>query len=262
MRRGKSEIELVVLILLNAALWGPWCRGLFGVSRLGAPWRVRAAIAGTAALALAMILVVLLTASSRDVRGSVYYILSYEAFGGVWLAGALGLFPFFGVSLRDDVIERRNRAAFWVASGALLGSAVCFAGANAGDGPGPAAVVFCAALASTAFFLVWFLAEVAGAHWTDAVTIDRDPASGLRLGSLLLSAGVAFGSAESGDWVSAGATVRDFFVRGWPLAPALGVALLAERPLRRASGLLGGWLAAAVYLLLTAACIALERRTR
>jgi uncharacterized membrane protein YjfL (UPF0719 family) len=172
------------------------------------------------------------------------------------------LFPFFGISAQDDVIERRNTSAFWAVNGALIGVAACFAGANVGNGPGLEAVVFCATIAAMGFFLVWFVLDWAGSHWADAVTIDRDYGSGVRLGSVLLATGLTFGSAVTGDWESLAVTVRHFLARSWPTAPVLCLALVAERPLRRSSGGRHGWFAATAYTVLTVVGIAVERRMR
>lgn len=224
--------------------------------------RVRVALAGDALFCLFITLAVLLGASARDVRHSPYYLTGYELLAALWLGGAMRLFPFFGVSTRDDVIERRNRGAYWTIKGAMFGVAACFAGANVGNGPGPEAVIFCAALASTGFFAVWFVLDWAGSHWADCITIDRDSGCGVRLGSLLLADGLAFGSAVTGDWISSGAAVRDFAVRIWPIIPILALAVAGERRLRRANVDRQGWLAATVYTTLTVACIAVERRMR
>ena len=115
-----------------------------------------------------------------------------------------------------------------------------------------------AALALSAFFLVWMVVNLAGPHWADAVSIDRDTGTGIRLGGLLLAAGLAFGSAISGDWHSFDATLREFFIRSWPVLPALVVALGAERWLRRSAEPARSWLWAAGYAVLTVTCMAVE----
>jgi uncharacterized membrane protein YjfL (UPF0719 family) len=213
-------------------------------------------------ICLSSILVILVKASSLEVRGTAYYVIGYELLAAIWLAGAWRLFPFFGISPRDDVVERRNAGASYAVNGALMGVAACFAGANVGNGPGPEAVVFCAAMGSLTFFLVWFVIDLAGSRWSDQVTIGRDHGSGLRLGCLLVATGLTFGSAETGDWASANGAVRDFLTRSWPIVPVLCLALFTERSLRRSSGLYRSWLAAAVYLSLSITCIAFERGTR
>ena len=190
--RGPADIRtcaemmpLLILAALNAYLWAGWGREVFLPPRFLAALHLRLVVAANALLCLALILVVLVTASSPDVRESSYYVTGYELLAALWLAEGLRLFPFFGVSLRDDVIERRNLSAFWVVNGALIGFAACFAGANVGNGPGPSAAIFCAVLGSLAFFVVWLVADRAGSRWADNVTIERDYGSGLRLGSLL-----------------------------------------------------------------------------
>jgi len=113
-----------------------------------------------------------------------------------------------------------------------------------------------------AFFLVWFVLDLAGSHWSDNVTIDRDYGSGLRLESLLLATGVTFGSAVTGDWVSTSVTSRDFIVRSWPIVPVSCLALLAERPLRRSAKAFQGRFAATAYAVLSIIFVAVERRMR
>jgi hypothetical protein len=44
----------------------------------------------------------------------------------------------------------------------------------------------------------------------DTVTIDRDPAAGLRLGAFLVACGLVLGRSVAGDWESAANTVADF----------------------------------------------------
>jgi hypothetical protein len=223
---------------------------------------LRIALLATVIVCLAVILGVLIASASEDVRSSAYYLSAYELLAGLWLAGALRLFPFLGVSPRDDIVERKNRAALSTVVGALAGVTACFAGSNVGNGPGPECVIFCAVLTSGVFFLLWLLSDFAGSNWADAVTIDRDRGAGLRLGSLLLSIGLAIGSAATGDWVSAGDTVKDLALRGWPVIPVLSLALLSERPLRRVSKAYLSWAAAAAYVCLAVFCIAIERGSR
>jgi hypothetical protein len=182
-------------------------------------------------------------------RGA-YELLPYALLAGLWLGAAIRLFPFFGASLRNDALKR-NPGVWWIVNGALAGIAFCFAGANVGNGQGPEAVVFCAALASAAFFLLWFLVNLATSHRSGVGAINRDYGGGIRLGGLLLGAGIAFGSAATGDWASFGVAVRNFLVHSWPVLPVLGVAILADRRLRRAPTVSGSW-AAAVALVAVA----------
>src|SRR4249919_1187020 len=45
---------------------------------------------------------------------------------------------------------------------------------------------------------------------SDAVTIDRDPSAGVRLGAFLTACGLVLGRAVAGDWTSAEITIRDY----------------------------------------------------
>ena len=227
-----------------------------------APRRPRVILAGNVLLCLSLILVVLLTASSQDVRRDPYYVVVYELVAVLWLAGALRLFPLLGISVRDDVLERRNPSAFWAMNGALIGVAAAFGGGNVGNGPGPEVVIFCAAIATLSFFLGWLLLETVGAHWSEAVTVDRDTGSGIRLGGVLAATGFVFGNAVTGDWVSAGVTLRHLIARSWPILPTFCLALSLERVLRRSPEGFRGWLAAALCLGLAIICVAIERRIR
>ncbi|MGD0772776.1 MAG: ThuA domain-containing protein [Candidatus Solibacter sp.] len=225
----RRALELPFLLALNIYLWTTWRRDLFNVSRLRASIRLQFTLVANAFLCLALTFACLITLTRPEVRGSRYYLLLYELLAGLWLAGALRLFPVLGVRLRDDAPERANAGALWTMNGGLAGVAMCFVGATVGNGPGPKAVIFCATLASATFFLLWRLIGVAGVRWARAVTVDGDCGSGLRLGALLFSIGLALGSAVTGDGVSPTIPVRDFFIRSWPVLPVLCVAVMARR---------------------------------
>src|SRR6266849_5425071 len=49
--------------------------------------------------------------SSSSVRGDVAEVSFYLIFSLVWIALLQGIFAFLGISIRDDVAERKNRAA-------------------------------------------------------------------------------------------------------------------------------------------------------
>jgi uncharacterized membrane protein YjfL (UPF0719 family) len=174
---------------------------------------------------------VLKSFASFDVRDSVVYLFFYMAMGAAWTGVALRLLALCGLSPRDDVIERGNRAAAQAIGGAVLGITLCFAGANIGDGPGWWVVVFSAGLSTGTFFVLWFVLEKL-THLADTVTIDRDPSAGVRLAGFFIGAGMILGRAVAGDWVSAADTVRDFAVTAWPVLVLFGLAVYLERRLR------------------------------
>ena len=226
-----SEDE--VLVTIGSTIFGPvlWAFWLFRIARVGALRRHRGgvvALAATLAACTAVIFGVLKTAASFDVVGAPAYLYMYVVLGLAWLRVSEWLFRFAGLSARDDIAERGNRAAVPAVAGALAGVTFCYAGANVGDGPGWWVVIFSAGLATATLFGAWLLLGHFG-HGIDAVTIDRDPAAGVRLGAVLAACGLVLGRAVAGDWESAMQTVIDAI----PALPAvvliLGVALVVER---------------------------------
>ena len=220
-----SEDELVVTaaaVVVGPVLWGAW---LLQMSRLQTAQGRRvgpAPIAIALAACAALVFGILKTAASLDVVDAPQYLFMYVVLGLAWARMSELTFAFVGLSARDDVIERGNWAAVTALIGALLAVTLCYAGGNVGDGPGWYVVVFSAGLATGTLLLAWVaLSQLTGVM--DAVTIDRDPAAGLRLGAFLVSAGLVLGRAVAGDWESAGATITD--VGG--VMPALLAILIA-----------------------------------
>ena len=155
--------------------------------------------------------------SAPSVRDDMGEISFYLVFSMAWIAFAQSAFAFLGVSLRDDVAERNNCAAGLASVGLTIAATSCVACASIGDGPGFAAVLFCAALATISLFLLWFLvAQVSKA--ADRITIERDSATGIRVGGWLAGTGVVLGACVAGDWISLAATLKDFAKYAWPVA--------------------------------------------
>jgi hypothetical protein len=178
-------------------------------------------------LSAILIFGLLRTLASHDVREDRRYLTMYTAMGLLWVPLATRFFlP--GISLRDDFYERGNASAGYAAVGFMVGSLLCFAGGNIGDGPGWWVVVFCAIIANTTLWALWLTA----ARFTravDLVTIDRDPALGMRLGGFFLACGLVLGRAVAGDWISLDATLRDFGRKAWPALILMVVYIGAER---------------------------------
>ena len=177
---------------------------------------------------LGLVLVVLLRWSSSDVRADREAILFYMILGALWLRLGLFLLSLTGVSVREDVLERQNRAAAWAICGAMAGLTFCFAGSNIRQRPGPEVVLFCAALSTAAFFAVWLCFEQM-ARLGDRITIERDQGVGIRIGAWCAGAGLILGSAVAGDWKSTAGKLRDFVQFGWGAIPLLLVGILVER---------------------------------
>ena len=229
---AEIEIALTFLALFIGPIW--WAITLFKLARLSP---LRPGSTGVLALTVVIsvcgtgILMVLKTLASFDVVGAPEFQFMYGVLGLAWLRLGELFFAFAGLSIRDDLIERRNTAAIPAMAGAFVGLACCYAGGNIGDGPGFWVVLFSAGLASALLFLAWLLLAQFSPVM-DAITIDRDPAAGIRLGAFLAGAGVLLGRAAAGDWYSVADTVGDMGA----VIPALGimlvVAIIVERMAR------------------------------
>jgi uncharacterized membrane protein YjfL (UPF0719 family) len=251
---GDELIVTIGSVILGPIVWIVWFSGARSITEFQARARRRVdSLIGILVVCALIVLLTLLFAAADDVRSAPQYIFMYFALGLAWVRVVSWAFPLVGLHPRDDLLERRNPAAFPAWAGAMIGVTCSYAGGNIGNGPGWWVVVFSAGLATIALVLVW---TVVG-YWTglvEAVTIDRDPAAGWRFGGLLAAAGVIFGYAVTGDWVSVGATIADFFARAWLILPVVIVAVLLEGRVRptpqrpRANVITGGVVPALVFL--------------
>jgi uncharacterized membrane protein YjfL (UPF0719 family) len=229
---GDETIVLIVCLAFAALTWLPWLWEGAACARLGSKLVNRWPLYVYPLDCAAILYAVLRLYASADVRNDPAYLLFYWVMGAAWV-GFLARYamPFFGLSPRDDVIERKNPAAAHAIGGALLGLTFCFAGGNVGDGPGWWVVVFSAALSTAAFFLLWALLD-RFTRLADAVTVERDPASGIRLAGYFIGSGLILGRAVAGNWVSMNATVVDFGKLAWPVLLLWLAAALLERTFR------------------------------
>ena len=182
-------------------------------------------------LCVALLFVVLRIAASHDVRDSWPYLLMYLVMGMAWLVLWTAPMRALGVSPRDDALERSNPAAAYAVAGAMVGLTFAFAGGNIGDGPGWWVVVFCAGMATLGLLVMWGLVQSFGGT-SELVSIERDVASGVRLGGFLAACGLVLGRAAAGDWTGADNAVRDFVVIGWPVIGLALVESVASRLMR------------------------------
>jgi len=204
---------------------------LSGVSRINFPRIHRWALVGVLFGGLALLVLALRNFAAVEVRTSNLEILVLTAVGGVWQIGAVLLFPWFGLSVRDDAMERRNSAAFVASLGALVAAQLVFIGGNIGEGPSYWENVFSVTLAAGGLLTLWLLLQF-GADVSRSIAEDRDLASGVRLGAFLLACGLILGRAVAGNWHSEAATIHDFFHDGWPAAALCLLALPLEHLLR------------------------------
>lgn len=224
---GDEIFVLLASCIAAAVAWGGWYVRSIGVERLGAPTRGRAPLWLAPPLAGVLLFVVLRTLAAHDVRDDARYLLMYEAMGAAWVGVAARAAAIMGMSARDDVYERGNRAAGFALAGVVLAITLCFAGGNIGDGPGWWVVVYSAALSTVALLVLWAMLDAVSSV-NDVVTIDRDAAAGLRLAGFLVGVGCILGRAVAGDWVSARATVGDFLAFSWRVLPLVALAALVD----------------------------------
>jgi hypothetical protein len=218
----------VAAIVVGPILWAIW---LAGMAQLEICRSRRSGVItiGSALIAGALLIFVVLKAgASADVVNAPGYLFMYVVIGLAWVRATQWLFPYMGLSPRDDVFERRNEAAVVPLIGAMTGVTLCYAGGNVGEGPGWWVVMFSAGLATAALMASWaVLGQLTLVH--DSVTIDRDHAAGIRLGACLVSCGLILGRGVAGDWVSASDAVLDL-TRALPaLALILVLAVTIER---------------------------------
>lgn len=174
-------------------------------------------------IAFGLLFTVLALWSASDVRYDIRYMTMYSLMGLAWCGVASFVPTSMGVSFRNDVLNLANHSATWLWCGWILGAMMSFAGANIGNGPGWWVVAFSGILSTGSLTLVYMLLERIG-NTHDAVTIDRDLATGLRMAGVFIGCGAVFGVAVAGDWKSADETVRDFLTRAWP---STGIVLAA-----------------------------------
>jgi hypothetical protein len=208
------EVFFVLAFFLALVLWSRFYKLLFQVHSFRPNNTHRALLMVLPGVCVLFVAVVLWRWGSTDVRSSAGLIFLYTMGGAAWLLLGVYLLALFGVGVREDVVERQNSAAAWVVYGTLIGTTLCYAGANFGSGPGTEVVLFCAVLSTAFLFGFWFCLERI-LRLTDRVTIERDEGTGIRAGGWIVSLGLIFGGAVAGDWESLEGTVRDFIHYAW-----------------------------------------------
>lgn len=235
-----TEVELIILLFTVLGLFAFAHHKVVVYSGLGkiAPGGVQLAPV-LVALGLAMMFLFWLLANwaAHDVVDSGLYRFFYQIIGLGWVAFALSVFKWCGLSLRDDVFERRNSAVAIALGGGVLGSGVIYALANTGDGPGWWCVIVAAGLSQMALFLGWWVVLIT-TKTHHRLTVDRDTGTGLRAGFWMLGAGILLGRAAAGTWTSLEATWFEFLEVArffpWLIVAAVVVEWLVPRASTRA----------------------------
>src|SRR5262249_4813254 len=199
-RGGRGVPTTPAVVVLGIQLIGPllcwalWVGRVAQVSRLASRHRDRVALYLAPP---ACLLVLALCFAGRPLTASDPFkelvLIGYAA--GAWfLALAAWAFPWLGLSPRDDVAERRNRAAGWALLGAQAGLTLAYgAAAGAGGGAGwgftPPGLGL---LSILVLFALWGLLEKL-AGFSEAITVERDGGSACRLAALLPALGLLVG---------------------------------------------------------------------
>jgi uncharacterized membrane protein YjfL (UPF0719 family) len=171
------------------------------------------------------------------------------------LAASVHVLHVVGLSLRDDVLERRNTAALAALVGAIVGLGGAF-------GVAVVQATDLSELAVHALIVVlvvptaWCVLQLLG-RTHDLVTIDRDEGAGVRAGTLLAGVGLACGRALA---LSHG-SLEVFALASWPSALLVVGGGLFERWVAGRSSASSRLLAApvAVVLLLVDLALAIDR---
>jgi hypothetical protein len=179
----------------------------------------------------AFIFVALVLWADPEVRTRFLYIVILSGLGLGWMGIATAMFRWLGLSLRDDAVDRNNPAARAAWCGGLIGVTLIYAGGNIGEGPSLWNNVYSAGLGIFCLGTLWLvLAQFFGA--SNSVGVDRDLASGLRLGGWAIAVGLIFGRALAGNWESVSGTTSDFVREGWPATVLTVAAAIVESILR------------------------------
>lgn len=224
----------IACVFLALKSWSTWYGDLVSVNRFRVPIHRRLVLFVAPVISLAFIFATLTKLASSDVRNDPLYLAFYLLIGAAWVGGATLVFPFLGISARDDILERGNSASACAVVGALAGVSCSFAGGNIGNGPGVAVVLFSSALSTALFFALWFALDILTSI-SDAITIDRANGAGIRIAGFLAGIGLLSGWSVAGDWVSAAATLKEFLYYSWPAVTLTTIAIFMELALRRTS---------------------------
>jgi uncharacterized membrane protein YjfL (UPF0719 family) len=229
---GDEALLLVVCGAISAlGLW-KWIASLQPISELGAPRGLRVPLYIAVAVGFGSLGPVTCWWADTDISAFGGYVLLVFLMGGAWLTVSAWLFPWLGISLRDDALEQRNAAAVWALAGGILGVMLTFAGSNIGEGPSFWNNVFTGGLTTGMLLLGWLVLTSAGglAH---TIAQERDLAAGVRLGAGLVALGLVLARAAAGDWQSMYATASDLVRYGWFAGAIVAGALAAERMLAK-----------------------------
>ena len=183
------------------------------------------------ALILVLITVLQTLADPVWVVGRLDYTLLFTAGGIAWMFLGASTFALLGVNVRDDALERNNDAASTVVAGGMAGMVLAYAGSNVGNGPTIWTTLLPAFVAALALLAAWAALE-ALTDTAEAITVERDVATGVRVGAFLACAGLILGRAMAGDFYTWGDTFVEFGKLAWPVAALVSVMVVLHHFMR------------------------------
>jgi uncharacterized membrane protein YjfL (UPF0719 family) len=166
--------------------------------------------------------------AAREVRASSGLIALFTAGEIVALTVVWMAMRILGISVRDDVIERKNPAAAIAVCGAATGATIAYCGANVGEGATIYTTLGPAILAIATMLLLWFVHEILS-HPAESIVVDRDVPSAVRLAGMLVAIGLVLARAVAGDWKSIDATLAGFRRIAWPAIVLMIFAMIMQR---------------------------------
>jgi hypothetical protein len=156
------------------------------------------------------------------------YFLWFTCVGLGWMFAASQLCGLFNLILFQDALVGQNRAAIWAGGGAILAASIIYAGGNIGNGDDAMTTFVSAALAAIGWLVSWWMFEWIS-RISEAISLDRDFAAGIRLAGMLVATSLILGRAVAGNWISFGDTIHDYLHEGWPAFVVVPIAAAFDR---------------------------------
>lgn len=203
-------LALIGSVFIAAIIWGRWLFLKLNLKRFSAtssPENIALSI--SLVLSGGLLFSLLANYASHDVRDSDVYMTFYLVMGAAVDGLGTVFLDWLGLSMRDDVIERRNPASALALAGVIPGLTLAYAGSNIGDGPGWWVVVFCSGLAVGGLLFGWLVLDRI-THLGETITIERNRAAGVRIGAWFIATGAILGRAAAGNWIDVRHTLADF----------------------------------------------------
>jgi hypothetical protein len=205
---------------------------LISVSLIRKSFLRRILLASLPPISIVPTYVVLCRWTDPQVLGHLDYTILFMLGATAFIFVTASAIQILGISIRQDAIERDNPAALAAICGILPAVGIIYALSNIGTGPTIWTTIIPALAAALSLALASLLIELIGGHVAEAITVDRDLSTGIRLAASLLGCAFILGRAAAGNWVSWTKTLIDFASHGWPAILIVIAAAATHRKLR------------------------------